>query len=149
MENIPLWSVWLALAVVLVVAEMMTATFFLFCFGIGAALACATASVGLPFSIQMSVFVITSAIAVILSRKMAARMAGKPDRQANVDAILGERGVVTETIDPQAGTGRIFVKNEQWRAESQNAETIAANEHVIVTEVRGTRAIVSKEEDRQ
>lgn len=59
-----------------------------------------------------------------------------------VDAV----GIVTETIDRKAGTGRVRVDTEQWRAMADYDEVIEVDTLIAVRDVRGARLVVEPKE---
>ncbi len=59
-------------------------------------------------------------------RKLKAR--GVPSR---TEALLGKTGVVTETVDPNTGTGRVVVAGEDWAAHCGTELPVGTLIHVV------------------
>ena len=140
------WLMWLILAAVLLVGEIFSAGFFLFWFSIGAAVASLTALLGAGEIIQLIVFIVVSGVLFVTGRKFANKVTKKQPPRIGADRFIGGIGVVLEEINSLAGTGRIRVDQELWRAESENGEVVPEGVAVKVLRVDGTRVIVQKTE---
>jgi membrane protein implicated in regulation of membrane protease activity len=123
---------WLIVGVVLIIAEMVTPSFFLIWFGIGAVAAAGAAYLRATSTLQWIVFLGSSAALVLCSRLFARRVTpGPPPLRTNIDEYLGETGVVIQRIDPVANTGLIRVKKEEWRADADEVIEEGARVEVI------------------
>ncbi len=131
---------WVIGAAVLAVAEMATAGFFMLPFAVGAAGAAVAAFLDVPEGIQLGIFLVVSAISLIVLRSFVRR---GDQKQHNVGAnrFLGQQARVLEAIDPESSTGRVRMDTEMWRATS-DAGTIPEGTPVRVVGVRGTRLVV-------
>jgi len=131
---------WVIGAAVLAVAEMATAGFFMLPFAVGAAGAAIAAFLDAPEGVQLGIFLVVSAISLILLRSFVRR---GDQKQHNVGAnrFLGQEARVLEAIDPETSTGRVRMDTEMWRATS-DAGTIPEGTPVRVVGVRGTRLVV-------
>lgn len=129
--------IWLILGAILIIAEMVTPSFFLIWFGIGGLVAAGAAYLHATATIQWIVFLASSAILVLCSRLFARQVTpGPPASRHNVDEYTGETGVVVQKIDSRANTGVIRVKREEWRADA--AEVI---EEGALVEVVGSEGV--------
>lgn len=140
--NIWFW-VWVALAVILSVAEIFTAGFFLLPFGIGAAVAAALEFFA-PGSIgwQWTAFVGISSLMLVVLRRFADRVTHEPPQKVAGDRLLGRVGVVLSDIERDGAGGMVRVDREEWRASHRGAEVLPAGARVTVLAVEGTRLIV-------
>lgn len=137
------WKVWIIIAVAFFITEIATPTIFVFaCFGIGAL--CASLAVWLIDNtwLPFVVFITVSIVGVIASRPLAEKFAGKSARLAHIDAIIGKKGKVILTIDPEKDEGRVMVDREDWRAEADGK--IESGEIIEVLKVEGTHLYVKK-----
>lgn len=136
--------IWLGAAVLFGLGEMATpGAFFLAPFGIGAALAAVLAFAGVDLAWEWVAFVAVSLGAFIALRPMARRL----DQGAGTEGIgsrrlIGRTAVVLEPIAP-THPGMVRVDQEEWRAEAADHGAIPAGTEVRVTEVEGTRVIVT------
>lgn len=142
MDNETWRWVWTGLAVFLSVAEIFTAGFFLLPFGIGAAAAALLAWLQVGLVPQWLAFIAVSLVALVGLQ----RVIRSQDRTSLLDIganrYLNKRAMVLETVDPKAGTGRVRVETEEWRATSRG-EVIATQTEVTVTGVQGARLVVT------
>jgi membrane-bound serine protease (ClpP class) len=88
-------------------------------------------TMGIPFIFVISVFFIF--IAWLAVRSQTSRV------QAGKEGLIGEVGIVRETLDPE---GKVFVHGELWKAVSR--EKIETNEKVEVEAIQGLLLKVRK-----
>ncbi|MEA1992821.1 MAG: NfeD family protein [Euryarchaeota archaeon] len=133
---------WIVLAVILFVGELWLPSFFLIWFSAAAGVSALISVFGGSLQIQWIGFLGTSFALLLLSRRFAERISKPQPVKMNVDAYLGENGVVLEKIDPAEDTGMVRVKKETWRAESDGP--IEKGEEITVTGVEGVHLAVKK-----
>lgn len=131
--------VWFVIAILFFLGEVLTAGFVLAAFGVGALAATLTALLGASLPVQLVVFIVTSGVGVLLSRRFADRITGPQAQGVGIDRVLGKQAVVLETIDPIKATGLVRVAREEWRADAADNVPIAAGVVVEVLAVEGTR----------
>jgi len=137
------FEVWLVVAIIFFIGEMFTEGFFLLWFGVGALVVAIGAFLGIADDItQWAIFLVVSAALVLLTRPFARRITKKAPREVAVDALIGKRAKVIETIDPDTNKGRVRVKKDVWGADAD--EIIPEGEEVEVIRVEGTHVIVKK-----
>lgn len=141
-----LW-VWLAAAVVLAFLELVTPfLFFMISFAAGAALAALAAVLDASVALQIGVFVIGSAAALLVLVPIGHRLAAAESDDAHEGAVrqVGRTAVVLEAIPGgRHDTGLVRLERQQWRAETDADTTIDAGDEVDVIAVRGTRLVVA------
>jgi membrane protein implicated in regulation of membrane protease activity len=147
--GIKIWWIWMAIAGIFVIGEIFTAGFFLLWFGIGAALAGILAILGLGFGWQLGAFVVVSGVLFIVSRRFAERFSKKQPPGIGADRFIGKECVVLEEIDNIKNTGRVRLKKEEWRADSETGEIIPAGKRVEVTRLDGTHLVVKILEEQE
>jgi len=147
--DIKIWWIWMIIAAIFVVGEIFTAGFFLLWFGVGAALAAILAILGLGIGWQLGSFVVVSGVLFVISRRFAERFSKKQPPGIGADRFIGKECVVLEEIDNMKNTGRVRLKKEEWRADSETGEVIPAGARVEVTGLDGTHLVVKilKEEE--
>lgn len=147
--GIKIWWIWMALAAIFIVGEIFTAGFFLMWFGIGAAIAGIFALAGLGPAWQLGAFVVVSGVLFAVSRKLADKITKKQPPGVGADRFIGKEGIVLEEIDNRKNTGRVRLKKEDWRADSEGDEIIPQGAQVEVVGLDGTHLIVrNKKEDQ-
>lgn len=138
--------VWLAAAVILGILEAGTFNLVSVWFAGGAVVAFFTSLFGGGIYLQLTLFVIVSAILLAALRPMAMkRIAVKPSR-TNADRILGTVAVVTERIDNLEAAGAVKAGGMQWTARSQNDLTIEVGAKVRILRISGVKVYVEPAE---
>lgn len=147
--GIEIWWIWMIIAAIFIVGEIFTAGFFLLWFGVGAALAGVIAILGLGFGWQLAAFVIVSGVLFVVSRRFAERFSKKQPPGIGADRLIGKECIVLEEIDNMKNTGRIRLKKEEWRADSETGDVILVGTRVEATRLDGTHLVVKilKEEE--
>jgi membrane protein implicated in regulation of membrane protease activity len=136
--------IWLGAAVLFGIGEMATpGAFFLAPFAIGAVVAAALAFADVPLAGEWAAFVGISVASLVALRPLARRL----DRHGGSDGVgsrrlIGRPGTVLTAITP-GELGVVRVDREEWRAESSDRTPIPEGAAVLVTEVQGTRVIVT------
>lgn len=140
--NIWFW-VWLALAVILSIAEIFTSGFFLLPFGIGAAVAAALEWF-FPGSInwQWAAFIGVSSLVLVLLRRTVGLLTHEPPMRVAGDRLIGKPGVVIEELEEHTSQGRVRVEREEWRADAPGFEPMIVGTRIEVVAVEGTHLVV-------
>jgi len=139
--------VWLVAAVVLSVAEIFTAGFFMLPFGIGAAVAAALAYFGVPVGWQWAAFIGVSALSFLVLRRFSDRMTHEAPQKVAGNRLIGKEGAVIERIDNHLNTGRVRVSREEWVADSAGDTIIEPGARIRVKDVVGAHLVVEPSED--
>jgi membrane protein implicated in regulation of membrane protease activity len=139
------WLVWLILAVIFGVGEIVTLGFFLAPFAGGAAVAAVVSAAGVPFVGSLAVFLAISVILLAALRPLARRhLRMPPALRTGTAALVGKQAVVLERIANEEGVGCIRLDGEVWTARSyMDDETYEAGTQVQVVEIRGATALVT------
>ncbi|MDD2334689.1 MAG: NfeD family protein [Mesotoga sp.] len=136
---------WMIFGVVLLVAEILTPTFFFLWFSIGSFLAGLAAMFSFSLGWQVLVFALSSTLLVLLTRPIARKLSkGDSPKKMYIDGLVGSRGRVTVEINPQLEKGLVRIEGEDWRAASLNGETIPVDSLVRVTRLEGTLIYVER-----
>lgn len=147
MDN-EIWRwLWTGLAVVLAIGEAFTAGFFLLPFAIGGAVAAILAWLDVSAVWQWIAFFVVSISTLVYLQRFIRRQDLRDTRAIGANRYLGMPAIVLERIDPAAGTGRVRVETEEWRATS-GGEVIEPGAPVTIVKVRGTRLVVSERAPR-
>ena len=147
--GIEMWWIWLAIAAVLLIAEIFTAGFFLLWFSIGAAGAGVLSMLGVGRPAQLIVFILASAILFVFGRRFAERVTVNQPPGIGADRFVGQKGTVLENINNIGNKGRIMIGSDEWRAFSANGEIINKGTIVEVIRIDGTKAIVNQFEKEE
>jgi len=142
-DDIEVWRwVWLGAAVFLGIGEMVTAGLFMLPSAIGAVVAGALALFEVAVWLQVMAFIVVS-IAALIGLRGFARRSSEPSYPVGAKRYADAQGMVVEPVDRIAGTGRVRVETEIWRATTDQDEVIAIGTEVRVIDVRGARLVVA------
>lgn len=127
-----MWQVWAVVAVLGLILELSSGDFFIICFAIGA-IGAALVSPFFSIYVQMLVFAAVTLVSIFMVRPVALRYLHRdePDRVSNADALLGQTGVVSETIKA-GGFGRVAISGDVWKAVASDQNEIAQGTRVKV-----------------
>ena len=134
---------WLAALVFFLIVEAATAQLVSIWFVIGAAAALVVSLLHGQLWLQIAVFVVVSAAALVLTRPVIRRLTKGRVRPTNADRILGTECLVTEDINNLTGTGAVSAGGKIWTARSADGSDIPAGTLVTVRSIEGVKAIVS------
>lgn len=135
-------AVWLMVLVVLVTGEAITVGLTFIWFAVGALGGLTVAVLGGPIWLQVVVFLILSAVTLVLVRPIAARLLTPGVSPTNADRVLSQIALVTEEIDNIAETGQVKLFGQVWTARSESGENIPAQSRVRILRIEGVKVFV-------
>lgn len=137
------WILWLVVGIVFLVIELLTTALVSIWFVPAAIITCLSTFVIDSFLWQIAIFVVLSAIFMIVCRRIYNKHIKKAvDDVDQNEKLLGKTAKVTE--DTNAITGRILVGDVYWRAVTENNETIPKGATAVITGVDGTTLKIEK-----
>ncbi len=137
------WHWWAGLAIVLFILEIFVPGFVLVCLGIGCIGGSVAAALGLGVGLQLTAFSIFALLSLFTIRPLLMkRMWNAPDVKTNMDALVGQRGRVTQDFDPGLRLGRVSAAGDDWRAESVTDKHLRVGDLVEVVRVESNTLIV-------
>ena len=136
-----MWQVWLIIAGLFFIGEIITVGFLVFWFGVGALIAMIVSFFTSNIIIQTTVFVISSAILLLATKPFVKKFVDVKPTKTNAFSIIGKKALVTKEINSHS-VGQIKINGEVWSAESQNEDTIPVGSEVEILEISGVKAIV-------
>jgi membrane protein implicated in regulation of membrane protease activity len=139
------WLLWLILAVVFGVGEIVTLGFFLAPFAGGAAVAAVVSAAGAPFVAALAVVLVVSVVLLAALRPLARSHRRMPPQiRTGTAALVGKSATVLERIANSEGVGCVRIDGEIWTARAyMDEETYEAGTRVQVVEIRGATALVT------
>lgn len=136
--------IWLGLAIVLLVIEILTVGLTTVWFAIGALLAMTLAFCGAGLAWQTTIFVVSSVVLLVFTRPLVQKYINGKHIKTNIDAIVGMTGRVVEAINGIEGTGAVIVDGKTWSARTDNEMTVIPVDTIVtVREVSGVKLLVS------
>lgn len=115
---------WIIAMVVFLVIEAVTVGIVSVWFAIGALFAMVTAMLGANLWVQITVFLVVSAIALYFTRPLVKKFVNNKVEPTNADMLIGKECRVVETIDNLSGTGAVYVDGKTWTARTADEEII-------------------------
>ncbi len=134
---------WVALAVVLGVIEASTVNMVTIWPTLSALITAIFAATGLGMAAQATVFVVCSALLLLLTRPFVKRVLVKKTYVTNADRIIGAEGVVIEKIDAMENSGQVKVMGQVWSAKAEDGAIIEMGSRITVLKLEGVKAVVS------
>ena len=138
--------IWLAMAVMFLIAEAATVTMVSLWFAGGCLAALLVAATGGSVGFQVFTALAVSALLLACLRPITRKHFTPKLTKTNVDAVIGSRGYVTADIDNLAATGTVKLGAMEWTARSADGNPIRAGILVKVERIEGVKAIVSPAE---
>ena len=134
------WLVWGVLGVALVIAELVTGTFYLVMLGVAGFGAAAAAGMGLGFAVQSVVF---SVVAVLGCYGVHAyRAKNKAEQMPSIDA--GMPASFESWVDAGSRLARVRYRGASWEARVEGAEPLEPGGTVYVLATNGNTLKVAK-----
>ena len=138
----PDWLLWVILAALLAVGEVLTLSFLLGLLALAAVAAGVVAALGGGLVIQFLVFIVGSIATLAVLRPIAKRHLRTPAQlRTGTAALVGAKGVVTQRVDDLGG--QVKIGGELWTARTfMEGEVIEAGARVEVAKIEGATALV-------
>ena len=137
-----MWYIWLILAGVFLIGEVMTAGFLIFWLSVGSLIAMIVSFFTDSIIIQTSVFVISSVILIFATKPFVKKFAKVETVLTNAKSIIGKKGIVTVDIDSIKSTGQVKIDGEIWSAIGEDETDIPKGAEIEVLEIKGVKVIV-------
>jgi membrane protein implicated in regulation of membrane protease activity len=141
-DRMQAWVVWVIVAGVLAIAEVLSTDLVLIMCAGAAAVAAVAAALGAPLGVQLVVFA-ASAFGLLLMVRPAARrhLEHTPQAITGIDGLIGRKAVVLETVDHDHGLVKLH--GETWTARSYDPnQVLEVGRTVNVMEIKGATALV-------
>ena len=133
--------IWLALAVIFLIIEAITVGLATIWFAAGAFAAFVLSLLNVPVLAQVVIFLAVSCCLLVFTRKIFVEKLRTGSESTNVDALIGETGIVTEEIRPLT-VGQVKINGQVWSALGKDDETIDKDRLVKVIAIEGVKLIV-------
>lgn len=137
------WIIWLAVGIVFLIVELLTTALVSIWFVPSAIITCLLSFVVDSVLLQISSFIILSAIFMIICRKIYNKhIKKKKDEIDQNEKLIGKSAIVTE--DTNKLSGRVLVGDIYWKAITENGDIIPKGETVIIKNISGTTLVINK-----
>ncbi len=139
--------IWIAVMLTALIVEAMAPGLVAIWFVPAALVSTILAACGVPEWIQVVVFLALAVATILLTRFAFNRFGVVKRERTNVEAIVGEKCLVTERIENLAGCGQVKVHGMYWAARSlEEGAVLEKDDVVIVRAVEGVKLIVAPEQ---
>lgn len=144
MLGLEAWHLWIIAGIILIILEIFVSDFFLALIGLAAFATVFAAAAGLEFIWQLAIFVAMSAVFLVAVRPMAKSWIYRrgSDTSSNVDALVGQNGIVSTTICGRDEPGRVRLGSETWRAITEDDSVIEEGSKIEVLRVDSATLVV-------
>lgn len=137
--------VWLILAAVFLVVELVTVGMVSIWFLVGSIAGLLLAVLGAAIWLQFVCFLVVSLLCFIILYPRLKHLIRRRQQPTNADMVIGRTAIVTRRIDDIAGTGAVAVNGRTWTARTAHGEIAEEGAIVRVTEIQGVKLIVTPE----
>lgn len=135
------WYIWLVLGIVLCTAEIFIPGFVILWFGISAIFVAFLALIGLNKIFQWIIFIISSFVLILLTRRLAEKLTKTRDEHVGPESLIGKEAIVIEEIDPIEGKYLVKVNGTEWVGRVLSKKP-SKGERLHIREVRGNTLIL-------
>lgn len=147
MEEYIMTIVWAVIFVLTIIIEVETAELVSIWFMPGALIALVLSLFDVKTWIQWTVFIVVSAILLILAktvfRKKLLKSVNK--EKTNTDLLIGKTAIVTEQIKNVEAVGSVKVNGNIWTARMENdRDTAMPGDKVVIVKISGVKLICRK-----
>ena len=141
--------VWLAVAIVLLVVEIITLGLTTIWFAGGALVACVAAALQADFLVQMMLFLVVSVVMLFFTRPVAMRYMNKNRTKTNSESLVGKEAVVLQEINNLKAAGQVQVNGIEWTARADDMEDVIEKGAVVcIKKIEGVKLIVKRKEGK-
>lgn len=140
------WHIWVAAALILLIAEIFVPGFILACLAVGSVGGAIGDLLGLGWEGQTLIASLTATLSLILIRPMAMKawFSGSGIK-TGTEALIGRIAEITTEIDPKTGFGRCKIDGDDWKMKftsESSTGTASKGDKVQIKSVESTILIV-------
>ena len=141
--------VWLAVAIVLLVVEIITLGLTTIWFAGGALVACIAAALQADFLVQVILFLVVSVVLLFFTRPVAMRYMNKSRTKTNAESLMGKEAVVLQEINNLKASGQVQLNGIEWTARAENMEDVIEKGAIVcIKKIEGVKLIVKRKEGK-
>ena len=95
-------------------------------------------------ALQVVAFLIVTTILFFTTRPLAKKHMDNKLEKTNVESLIGKHVIVSADIDNLKSQGQVMIGGVEWTARSKNGDTIESGTEVVINEISGVKAIVTR-----
>ncbi|WP_026835515.1 NfeD family protein [Eubacterium xylanophilum] len=139
-------TVWIAILLIAIIAEISTTALVSIWFIFGAIAALIAYFLGFGIPVQIGVCAVFSLLSVVFLRPITKKYLSDNKTRTNADELIGASVVISERVDAIAGTGLVKVRDVEWRVRTEDGSTMEVGEQGVVKEIKGVTLVVEKKQ---
>lgn len=138
---------WLAILIIMVVVEIATMGLTTIWFAGGALVAFIASALGVGLPVQIILFFAVSCVLLAFTRPIVKKRFNQDRIRTNAEMLIGEKGIVLETIDNLKAVGQVQVRGQEWMARSRQQDIVIQKDTIVtVLAIEGAKLIVTDRE---
>ena len=130
--------IWVFIAVIFTIFELVTGTFILIWFAVGSVVAAVLNYLGFDIYVQFIAFAIVSLMLILSTRRFADRITPEPTKKTTAERLIGKHGKVIRKRDDNNYI--VNVKGEEWSATGEN--NLDVDDEVEIIGIESIKLIV-------
>lgn len=141
---------WLVILVVLVIIELLTMGLTTIWFAGGALVAAVVSLFQAPFSVQIILFLVVSAVLLFFTRPLAVKYFNKDRIRTNAESLVGRQAIVISEIDNLQGIGQVNVGGMEWSARTkEDGVRLPVGTVTTVLAINGVKLVVEERKEKE
>lgn len=138
-----IWIIWLAIFVLAIVVESLSADLTSIWFAFGSIIALIISFIpGVAWWVQLIIFLVISILTLLCLRPLAKRLLKRNIVSSNIDEMAGKKGIMIKGYD-ELNRGEVKINDVIWTAINvDESAPIPAGTKVVVIAVNGNKLIV-------
>ena len=138
------WA-WIAVIAVAIIVEVVTDQLISIWFVPGAIVATILDYFNVGLVWQVLVVLLVATAGIVFAKTYLAKRIDSKIVKTNIEAIIGERCVVTEKIDNYVGCGQVKIKGQIWSARGVEEDSVFEEGDILhVVAIEGLKVICKK-----
>lgn len=135
---------WFIAIIAFVIIETLTVQFVSIWFAGGALCALISELLGASTLVQCIVFVVASAMILVLTRPLVKKLSKSEKSVTGTDMLIGKTAIMTKDTDNLGDSGEAKADGKFWTVKSTDGEPIQKDTVVTVEKIEGVKLIVRK-----
>ena len=132
--------IWIFVAIVFIILELITTAFFLVWFGVGAIVAAILNYLGFDIYVQFIAFAVVSLILILSTRRFADKITHDSDKKTTAERLIGKNAKVLRQIGEN--TFVVAAAGEEWSAHTN--DLVYVGDEVKIVGINSIILIIEK-----
>lgn len=139
---------WAGVFILALIIELMDPQLVSIWFCGGALISFVLALFGVPLLIQAAVFIVVSAVLLVLSLRFFRKsILNRPKIPTNADAMVEQEILLLSDVDHTSGGAGLY-KDVQWKVVVDEDITFQKDEIAVIKQIKGNRLVIKKKEGK-